>query len=284
MNYDIIQILHFLVDFLFGCIAIVESGILNSPIVIVQELGLSILSMFALFQRSDGQSSHIYGLLRAFSLVFHNTYLIKKYLGESRKFKTSLTRHRQSCVERAQPSLGKHAADWWEETQACSGKGIGGYKLAVPHGCQLSCSAERVCAVSHLKAGVIQIQLFTIELQKQTQNQEKIAEMLKTKLETSEYTRMRWFKNTAARGLMLPLLCRVQALLPTGKFRLGMTNLVNYKINKCRFFFFNWQSSDFLFYGICYCLTYFLNYAHGCWKKSTMFLLEKMFRACLSSC
>ena len=35
MNYDIIQILHFLVDFLFGCIAIVESGILNSPIVIV---------------------------------------------------------------------------------------------------------------------------------------------------------------------------------------------------------------------------------------------------------
>ena len=84
-----------------------------------------------------------------FNLVFHkNTHLIKKYLGESHKFKTSLTCHKQSCVETAQPSLGKHAADWWEETQACSGKGVGGCKLAVRLGCQLSRFAERVCGVS----------------------------------------------------------------------------------------------------------------------------------------
>ena len=84
-----------------------------------------------------------------FNLVFHkNTHLIKKYLGESHKFKTSLTCHKQSCVETAQPSLGKHAADWWEETQACSRKGVGGCKLAVRRGCQLSRFAARVCGVS----------------------------------------------------------------------------------------------------------------------------------------
>ena len=103
--------------------------------------------------------------LNVFSLVIHkNTHLIKKYLGESHKFKISLPCHKQSCVERAQQSLGKHAAVWWEETQACSRKGIGGCKLAVHCGCQLSCFAERVCAVCQLKARVIQIQLFTTEL------------------------------------------------------------------------------------------------------------------------
>ena len=51
-------------------------------------------------------------------------------------------------METAQPSLGKHAADWWEETQACSRKGVGGCKLAVRRGCQLSRFAERVCGVS----------------------------------------------------------------------------------------------------------------------------------------
>lgn len=99
--------------------------------------------------------------------------------------------------------------------------------------------------------------------------------MLKTKLETSERTRMRWFKNTAARGLMLHLLCRVQVLFPTEKFRLRMANLVNYKIDKYRFFFklaIFWFS---FFMGICYCLICFLNYAHVAGKSQLCSCLRK---------